>query len=183
MGNPMWCVLLCIVLFSGAGCSTGQSTVFGLRPVYPAATEDHAKVDSLHPTLRWESFPRPADLRGDNDGWVGRTRTITYDLRIWRSERGMSEKSRFPGDLVYSRNGLPEPAHRVEWPLTRDTQYVWSIRARFELDGNLRVTEWGMLKPRDPLSRNSGAGTPWVYTADPRSPYLPNWAYYRLRTP
>lgn len=185
MGKATWRGLLCIALLSGIGCSTSQSAVFGLRPEYPAATVDHAKVDSLRPTLRWEAFPRPADLGADSDGWLGRVGDVTYDLRIWRSERDASEERRFPGDLVYSRNGLPASAHRIESGLTPDTKYVWTIRARFELDGKTRVTEWGMLRGLGLRwsGKNENGDLAWVETAHPRSAYIPSWAYYRLRTP
>ena len=183
MGKATRCGFFCVVLLSGVGCSTSQPAVFGLRPVYPMATGNYARVDSLRPTLRWERFPRPADIRAGKDGWLDRTRNVTYDLRIWRSERDASEARLFPGDLVYSRNGLPESAHRVESPLTRDTKYVWTIRARFELDGKPRATEWGMLKGRGLAWTSKNGEMVWVETAQPRSAYIPNWAYYRLQTP
>ena len=46
------------------------------------------------------------------------------------------------GDVVYAREGLPAPWHTVEQPLAPGGRYFWSVRARFELDGRERVTDW-----------------------------------------
>ena len=51
--------------------------------------------------------------------------------------------------MVYARSGLTEPVHTVETPFAPDTLYLWTIRARFELNGEPRVMEWGVLPPRD----------------------------------
>ena len=64
------------------------------------------------------------------------------------------------------------PEHTVETPLESDTQYLWSVRARFELDGQLRVTPWGVLRlPRQSL------------VDDSRSMSVPPRGYYRFVTP
>jgi hypothetical protein len=164
--TPRW--LVCVLLCFCAACTLPPPPVSGLRPAYPAPWGP--KVDSLVPTLRWESFPRPTDLGVDAEGWVARIQGVTYDLRIWRTVRG-DFPSIYPGDLVYSRDGVPEPLHTVETPLAPDTSYLWSIRARFDLDGEMRVTEWSMLKfPNEGIS-------------GPRAPRVPPLAYYRFKTP
>jgi hypothetical protein len=125
-----------------------MAIAFGLAPVYPLlsgaiAAEDSAfarsswtTVDFLRPTLRWQSFPRATDLTAD-PGEMGRVKNVRYDLVIAR------EHNLAPAEVVYRREGLPEPIHTLETPLSPGTRYFWNVRARFELDGRQRVTEWG----------------------------------------
>ena len=162
--TPRW--LACALLFFCAACAQPSHPVSGLRPAYPGPWGP--KVDSLVPTLRWESFPRPIDLGADSEGWVARIQSVTYDLRIWRAARD-DYLSMYPGDLAYSRDGVPEPFHTVETPLAPGTNYLWSIRARFDLDGEMRVTEWSMLKFEGRDAQ--------------RAPRVPPLAYYRFKTP
>ena len=49
--------------------------------------------------------------------------------------------------------------------LEPSNQYLWSVRARFRIDGNMRVTEWGM------------AGLPL------RNESVPNLPCFRFKTP
>lgn len=127
-------VLLCVA----SGCSPAA----GLRPVSIRAVECEELwcmdlTDSLQPTLRWEPFPRPEDLEADKAGRLASVRNPTYELRMWQVKDGR------PPELVYTRSGLPEPVHTVETVLTPDTDYLWTIRARFQINGEPRVTEWG----------------------------------------
>ena len=119
--------------------------------------------------LRWEAFPRPADLEGDRDGWLSRIRDVTYDLRIWKV--GRVPILWYPGELIYSRSALPVPTHRIELRLVPTTHYLWSVRARFDLDGQQRVTEWGVL-----LEFLGGK-------YDPRTAQIPIRGYHRFYTP
>ncbi len=156
-----------IVLLSLAGCAT---PVAGLRPLYPEVGRNLPQVDFLQPMLRWEAFPRPADLEGDRDGWLSRIRDVTYDLRIWKVGR-VSFLWYYPGELIYSRNALPVPTHRIETRLEPTTSYLWSVRARFDLDGQQRVTEWGVLLE----SRGQ--------KFDPRTAQIPLRGFYPFYTP
>ncbi len=72
---------------------------------------------------------------------------------------------------MYSRRGLPEPWHKLEEQLAPSTKYFWTIRARFELDGLPRVTQWGVMKGR--------ADDPPVA----RLPVIPSPSHYRFSTP
>jgi hypothetical protein len=98
-------------------------------------------VDSLRPTLEWEAFPRASDL-ADAPDLAGRIRDVRYDLVIAR------EQNLAPAGIVYRRNGLVATTHTVQDGLQPDTRYFWSVRARFELDGRERVTEWGTVDYR-----------------------------------
>ncbi len=163
--------LLWLAMLSMAGGCATPAPASGLRPLplYMASgwTNDPGTrdVDSHQPTLRWEAFPRPEDLRADSEGKLANVGSVTYELRIWRAEDG------FPAELVYARAGLSEPNYRVETPLAPDTLYLWSIRTRFDLNGQPRVTQWG-------VTRYTPLGL-----ADPRSTQIPSAGYYRLKTP
>jgi hypothetical protein len=137
---------------------------------------------SLQPRLQWEAFPRPEDLKADKEGSLGSARSVTYELRIWRAEREVpgvcqalswTNPCVFPTELVYARGGLVEPVHTVEAPLAPDTLYVWTVRARFDLNGRPRVTQWAVLtrSDRDPQ------------LPTPRDMTIPSLGYYRLKTP
>jgi hypothetical protein len=164
--------LVAVVFLSLAACATPLE-VAGLRPLSPEPYSHPPKLKSLQPELRWEAFPRPMDLKEDQGGWVSRVRHVTYDLRIWRGSRdpnGYQEV--YPAELVYSRTALAAPEHTVETPLEHDTQYLWSVRARFEIDGQQRVTPWSVLLQPGQSEID-----------DPRSMSVPSRRYYRFATP
>lgn len=142
--------LLCVA----SGCAPRVVPAVGLRPL-PLLTYGEpiiSHVDSLQPTFRWEAFLRPEDLKVDKAGWLALARNPTYELKILRAEDYIPAEEdyvpawlvlAFPAELVYARSGLTEPVHTVEIPFAPDTLYLWTIRARFELNGEPRVTEWG----------------------------------------
>lgn len=156
-----WCgqSIRLILLFSIiSGC--GGVPVVGLRPEYPpleksafAVHTDFVEVDSPQPTFKWQSFPRPEDDLAD------RVYDVTYELRIWATIPGPS------GKLRYARDGLEQPTHKLEKPLEPSSQYFWSVRTRFMIDGESRVIEWGM------------AGIPL------RKEAVPNASCFRFKTP
>ena len=123
------------------------AAAFGLAPLAPRTRGqlsgdpligtrfEWTAVASLRPTLEWERFPRPGDLRAAPDD-MARVRRVRYDLVIAREGDGI------PGDIVYRRDGLDAARHRLDVPLAPDTRYFWTVRARFELDGRERLTEW-----------------------------------------
>ena len=132
---------------STPGLSRGE--VCGLKPIEPGSLyrfgpyeSGPRRVGSLTPRLVWESFPRRQDVEDDTAKILARVSDIRYDLRIWANERGG------PGNVVYERTGLALTAkddvvaHQMETPLAADSSYLWSVRARFTLDGKERVTRW-----------------------------------------
>ncbi len=125
--------------------------VSGLRPEYPEARAGFVKVNSLQPTLRWEAFPPPEVRETDPEGALGRIRAVTYDLLIWRAEEKYPEgfSGEYPGEPIYSRRALPVPWHTLEERLEPSTKYFWTVRARFELDGLPRLTQWGETAPNE----------------------------------
>jgi hypothetical protein len=132
---------------TGGGPMRGE--VCGLRPIAPRSKfrfgpfeSGSSSVESLTPRLVWESFPRREDAAEDAANVLAHVSDVRYDLRIWKGEHGG------PGDVVYERTGLVLAArdgaveHAVEAPLSADGSYLWSVRARFKLDGKERVTRW-----------------------------------------
>jgi len=173
--------------FVSAGCAV-QSPVSGFRPLYPEVTHsfgkapdmlDWPKVDSLQPTLRWQGFP------GEHQQFLGgrvspfvavdpaSVRDVTYDLRIW------TVRGRMPGDLVYEIDGLKEPSHRLGRALKPDAEYYWSVRARFNLDGQSRTSEWSLAQiPCPPEYRIECARGVSRQTGN-----IPELNHYRFKTP
>jgi hypothetical protein len=154
-----------LVLLSITGCGT-PVYVSGLKPQYPKFVTGHGgigyyEVVSLRPFFRWESFPRSQDLKRDKDGLLSRIDKVTYDLKIWRAQDDYD----YPAELVYSRQQIPVSAHVMKESLEPSTKYFWTVRARFEIDGQTRVTEWG------------------VGWHGRRLPVIPNLLYYRFKTP
>jgi hypothetical protein len=166
MELPRALSLLWIIVL--AGCASPRYPVSGLRPVYPPPGQpgSFVAVASHTPTLSWDGFPRPEDVARDPRlaGLAG----VTYDLRIWLvgDRRGVWV---YPGVLVYSRDGLPSPQHTLAVPLEGRREYVWTVRAAFELDHQPRVTQWGVLAP---------PGFANLLPLGIVSPF-----YYRLRSP
>jgi hypothetical protein len=147
-------------------------------------------VDSLQPLLGWEAFPRAKDREADREEIIRQITEVTYDLRVWetphqnlppRQHRGPKgvitdvwdePPGLFEGELnpIYVRTGLSTPSHRIERPLKPATYYMWTIRARFLLKGQPRVTDWGQEITRGPREQRS-------YTEDEF------FGYYRFVTP
>ena len=163
-----------VLLLAATGCSM-KATVYGLKPEYPVCSSSKTEivfvnVDSLQPTFRWESFPRPHDMEEDKgrEGMLSRIREVTYDLRIWDSEND------YPAAIIYSRQGIKEPIHMIENPLKPCANYFWTVRARFVIDDQTRVTEWGILK--FPQMKRG-------HPSPRRSTIIPNPNLYRFKTP
>jgi hypothetical protein len=185
-------VLLGLALTAlGSGCAKPHPAE-GLRPLPLLTGRDSLTrhVQSLRPLLQWEPFPRPADMTADRSGSLGRAQNVTYEVRVWRAESPAAGlcilfppeyasdavgkgPCVFPGELVYARRRLTSPFHEIESPLVPATVYLWAVRARFELDGQPRVTQWSVLtaKGRNQLLPEQRAGT------------LPSLGYYPFKTP
>jgi hypothetical protein len=154
----------------GPGSAGPLSAAFGLAPLQPetrgtltgdslAERFEWAAADSLQPTLRWEAFPRAADLAAAAHE-MRRVANVTYDVVVAR------ERNLAPAEVVARRSGLTRAEYRLEVPLQAGAHYFWTVRARFELDGRTRVTGW--------------ASTVWVARD---STTAPSRYSYRFRAP
>lgn len=116
----------------------------GLKPIAPPielgllGQVKYAPVASLNPVLSWEAFPRAVDIEHDPT-LSARVAAVVYDLAVWKHTRdGPSD-----GKPVYSRAGLRETSHRIEEALAAGSQYSWTVRPRFFIDGVRRAISWG----------------------------------------
>lgn len=162
-----------------SGCAMRNITV-GLDPEYPKSLKRiwgcsvfgcveeiiFTKIDTTEPTFRWGSFPRKKDLESEKlevQQALSRITDVTYDLRIFKAEND------YPDELIYSKQGLPEPFHKIEMLLETCTKYFWSVRARFKLDNKTRVTGWSVQEVVDKCT--------WY------SSHVPNPYFYLFQTP
>ncbi len=188
-----------VILALGTGACTVSSPVSGLKPIYPEArskmftkgglTEiEFVEVDSLQPTFRWEPFPGTHEIGVLRPGRPfvteepERIGAVSYDLRIWRVKGGR------PAEMVYERSDVKQTSHRLGEPLEPATRYFWSLRARFELDGRIRLSEWSLVQHPYPVDE---AGDMPIWTLRAVTPRdvarrigrIPAVNYYRFVTP
>jgi hypothetical protein len=109
----------------------------GLAPIDPPLGFSSGKVKDLHPTLRWQGFPRSSDIKVAPQD-MAQVKNVRYDLFV-------AEVHDDDLRIIYQRERLPNPEHTIEKSLRPETEYKWSVRARFEFDGRERVTEWSGL--------------------------------------
>jgi len=113
----------------------------------PAAVGFQA-VSSLQPTLRWEPYTLFTPSNEEQGPQPIPISNVTYEIRIFQKTEGYSitwsygKNTGNPGLLIYHRNDLAQPFHKLEKPLEPDVEYFWTVRARFVLEGRTRVTEW-----------------------------------------
>jgi hypothetical protein len=155
--------------FALSGCvGSFPLMVSGFEPVQPAPTyaERFPVVESVKPTLVWSPFPGkeyPVQFSKPTtfiDERIGAT-NIRYDLIIWKPvnpeyvnygtvvpaypDPGRAWRSVDILSAVYERSELSGTSHSVEVALERGTEYAWSVRARFDVDGQTRVSEWSIV--------------------------------------
>jgi hypothetical protein len=112
------------------------STLAGCVPMAGLAPLPPEEPSTSRPELRWKPLPVAAFApRFAVD-------EVRYDLRVYHDSA-----------LVYSRDGLLEPRHRIEMALTPGQTYSWTVRARFRVDGSRRRTDWTQ---KDSSARRDG---------------------------
>ncbi len=126
------------------------SAAFGLAPINPATRGqltadtiidryfDWKEVNSLRPTLTWERFPRSSDMSAEPDT-MSRIKQVSYDLIV------AQENNLAPDKIVYQKQGINKNGHTLDIALRSNSRYFWTVRARFELDGQEYVTDWGVV--------------------------------------
>ena len=134
-----------------------------------------AAVASMPPTFRWERFPRPWDSEGP-DGTRRAITKVRYELKVFDVLEDESWPR--PGQEVYRAIDLPQAEHRISVELEPCTRYFWTVRARFELDGLTRVTEWAGAY-RAALGPEQ---KPWNLRRGATGP-KPSWFYFPFVTP
>jgi hypothetical protein len=146
--TPSQLVAIVLAVACGIG-GCGTSTV-GLRArnTYNGITfVEPRSGDPLRPTLEWERLPRVSDPR------LNAARNVTYELRMWQVWQQYPPSPMLvfahASALAYTRAGLLEARHTVETPLQAGSVYAWAVRARFDLDGQARVTAWSAWAPAE----------------------------------
>jgi hypothetical protein len=91
--------------------------------------------------LSWEPFPTERLLKG-SDATVADISDVSYELRVHKVEVPQQFADRQKRSGVYRVAGLNEPEHVLPFILPSCKSIVWSVRARFQLRGHRRVTEW-----------------------------------------
>jgi len=94
----------------------------------------------LSPLLSWQSFPRESDIGADVQD-LKRVKNVSYELVVGSGDNGETP------DMFYRVKGLTETSHKLPMRLNPNTRYFWSVRARFELNGRQRVTDWATSCP------------------------------------
>ncbi len=172
-----------------------EDTACMLKPFSPLARSEGV---SLQPIFRWEAFPRYKDQQFDKSGILKRVSDITYDLKLWKGRggypdeliyerRGMAvsegeREIKVPQTQVSNTGQITSAPpivrkekfaeHKIEIQLEPTTEYFWTVRARFKLDGQSRLTKWAYLRHWDP---KTGDTCTWAY--------VPITSYYRFVTP
>jgi hypothetical protein len=177
-----------------AGCADDAIRVFGFQPLQPPFTIENrfASVWSLTPTLKWQ----PSTLMaGDHT-----ISSMRYDLAIWKAinpyhadsdsfsdarfSRGNVWVSVDALEIAYERQDLTETSHTVETALEPGTEYAWSVRARFDLNGETRVSEWSLVMMPEPLSYVTHGGRAYSSREHARlTGQIPSYALYYFITP
>lgn len=101
------------------------------------------EVDSVQPTLRWQAFPTPDMVQADQNRELERLTDVQYDVRLYDIPASESGVFRYlaPGDQILEAT-LATPRYTLEWPLKACGAYFLTYRARFNLGGLPRATQW-----------------------------------------
>ncbi len=97
------------------------------------------QLASRTPSFSWEAFPREWDVvpgmsRDD-------FRNVRYEFRIYPAHlKGIGYRVR--ASALEEASGLTEPHYTLQEKLDFCRQYMWTVRAVFELNGVPRQTEW-----------------------------------------
>ena len=144
-------------------------------------------VDSIQPTLQWESFPRVYDVI-NIDGLSQQITDVRYELRIYNAGKPVHSfyggLIGVPTQLIYDVRDIYSPYHKIGSGLDACKRYFWTVRARFKLDGRSRVTEWaGAFDVADWSSRPWNLRKGIVEYKMGMMPDGPEWFYYPFSTP
>ncbi|OAI03499.1 hypothetical protein A1353_14360 [Methylomonas methanica] len=137
-----------------------------LKPIYPILDFGFfdnklrfVQVNSLQPELSWAAFPREIDKEKYGD----QIKDVTYDLKILPVIAGSV------GTVIYERIEIPEPHHKIDTSLISFSDYFWTVRARFMLNGQKRITNWSYSKHPNGISCLEKS--------------IPSENYFRFKTP
>jgi hypothetical protein len=126
---------------TGAGTNQRNHVIEPIEPPahqYWSAGSAHASLTtSLEPKFRWQDFPGDKVLIADFQGKLRQLSSLRYDLRIYRLE-----DQRGTARIILQRNNIETTEYQMTQPLASNSEYVWSVRARFALDTGERTSRW-----------------------------------------
>lgn len=113
--------------------------------------------------VSWEAFPRERDYASLPSG--SEISDIRYRLRVYRSPVKRVYFTAAEADVVFEAGDISDVSFDLSEHLQPCTDYRWTVRAEFLLDGQPRVTEWsGMYDQLDTQFR------PWRYRRGKHQP-------------
>ena len=123
--------------------------LFGLQALNPPTTGPWFRriglawttEASARPTFRWEPFPPVGTVDSLEAALGGEITDVSYEFRLAEEETGL------PGPLLLHLTGLVTNEYELERLLRSGSGYFWTVRARYEVNGASRVTEWGCTHP------------------------------------
>lgn len=151
--QPVWPLPPPLAIFSLSGWST---------PLPPRKMSGMPAVDSLQPTLCWNSVDPSNATKYDLTVWTG----VKSPVREVPFSSGRAPVVFVKGIEVYQREGIEGCSHRVDEALLPDTVYVWAVRTR----SGTGVGPWSTYAYKEDFSLARGSGLWWSF----RTPYIKN---------
>jgi hypothetical protein len=174
--------------------STSPLLIERLIPTFDA--KDVVPVNTIRPTFVWEAFPRERDLQMEK--MLSDVTAVAYDLRIWKHSGDGRTTLAYEKRGIPAVNGLRErvvtpiktseigtitdlpprtirervAAFTLDAPLEPASTYTWSVRARFVLNGQTRLTPWARFSGRpdlDTCSNSAGDKHYFVFKTSARA--------------
>jgi hypothetical protein len=173
------CAAIALVFLSGCAIR-GPVFISGFVPIYPEQKMEalagldikaytvFVEVDSTQPELVWSPFPGVHETL-EFGGLVpkrtpfvevdpSKISNVTYELKVCKvaADKKPWEIDFSDLGLAYERSGITDNRHRIEQPLEPGTRYIWSVRSRFDLEGQMRLSEWTVINTNNGHFRNVG---------------------------
>ena len=148
-------------------------SVFALEPISPPASMGFLKglfsgrggrglnglvvtrIETAKPEFRWTPLEELLSAPGQS-GLIAQISDLAYEFRLYSAaDTGLGL---VPGQLLLERTDLAQPLLRLPAPLESCQSYFWTVRARFQLGGFPRTTEW--------MSQHNASGgivAPWRF--------------------
>lgn len=149
--------------------------IYNTGMVHPFRHLRIPEINEVKPQLAWESFPQPWDVSMSDQRMPG---NVSYEIEIYSTKFKKQKFMVIPQyeikQLVYHRDNIKQPQHKVEIELDPCTTYFWRVRAKFNMEGVPRITEWGglywmILKDNEFLDRYSDtASLYYVFRISPK---------------
>jgi hypothetical protein len=149
-------------LLAVIGQAAFKNTCDKSTPYITLASLTPSATNSLRPTFRWSfdinalnNHEHKVNLDSATSSQLSNTiepsasypSDLHYELRVFQAEEVSSlnkgkKKELRAIKIVYEKNGIVEPSHTLEQDLAPCSNYLWTVRAIFEVNGITQATEW-----------------------------------------